>query len=318
VFGRKTQFDKVVRRLADQPLRDSIGPVSVALADVQLSVPVEGDSSTAVQSELKLLAGADREGNLWAHAYTLHSHFTKAFPAGCGAATIELAKFVGVVDQVDGLAGIMIDAGSPWAYPIFKSAFALVREALCLRPAECDHDPLYEEARFRLSPHLEYHGQTPAELTASSERELRRGVELLLRVLSINPKNWAAMWMVGKAHQRLREFELAFEWFKRADEAHPGQPDVNREAAIAAMEIDRPELAIFHCRQAIEARSDDPGLRANLALALLFSGSPCEAMDAARDALSRDPSDEITKRIVELCEEVVAGKRACPRHQREI
>jgi hypothetical protein len=41
-------------------------------------------------------------------------------------------------------------------------------------------------------------------------------------------------------------------------------------------------------------------------------------MDAARDALSRDPSDEITKRIVELCEEVVAGKRTCPRHQREI
>ena len=318
MFGHKTQFEKVVSRLAGQPLRDSIGPVSVALANVQLIVPVERDSTTTDQSSLKLVVGTDREGNLWAYAYTGQAHIAKAFPSGCATATIEFSKYVGVVDQMDDVAGIMIDAGSPTAYPIFKEVFALVRESLCLQPAATDHDPLYEEARSRLSPHLEYHGQKPAALVASSERDLRRGIDLLLRVLSINPKNWAAMWMAGKAHQRLREFEKAFEWFQRADEAHPGQPDVNREAAIAAMEIGRPEQALSHCRRAIEAKPDDPGLRANLALALLFSGSPREALDSAHDALKRDPSDAITKRIVGVCEKVVAGKRKCPRHAREI
>jgi tetratricopeptide (TPR) repeat protein len=137
-------------------------------------------------------------------------------------------------------------------------------------------------------------------------------------VVRINPANWAAMWLLGKIHQRLAEYELGLHWFSRAHRVNPDQPDVAREAAIAAMDAGRPEEAIPFCERAIEVSLDDPGLRANLALALLFSGNPVEAQRIAQEALARDPRDAITAQLVRIIEEVVGGRRPCPHHMRDL
>ena len=149
------------------------------------------------------------------------------------------------------------------------------------------------------------------------ERQLRRGIALLDRVVEMNTRNWAAMWLTGKAFQRLGHSENALRSFSSAHAINPTNPDVSREAAIAAMELGRPEEAIPFCERAIEAKPNDPGLHSNLALATLFAGDVKRAALLADDALRRDPNDNTTRRIVDACRDVLAGKMACPRHVRD-
>src|SRR5262249_6766690 len=99
---------------------------------------------------------------------------------------------------------------------------------------------------------------------------------------------------------------------------NPDQPDVAREAAIAAMDAGRPGEAVWFCEQALELKPEDAGLRANLALALLFAGKPAEAQAAGQEALRRDPADRITAQIVRIIEEVLGGRRPCPHHVRDL
>jgi tetratricopeptide (TPR) repeat protein len=184
--------------------------------------------------------------------------------------------------------------------------------------AESEHNRLYREALAAVRPLIEVHGRPVQKPTAAQQSELRRGIGLFDRVLHINPRNWAAIWLVGKAYQRLREFDHALDWFSRAHNINPSQPDVSREAAIAAMELGRPLDAIPFCESAIKAKPSDPGLYANLALAILFSGDANRAEMIVRDALHRDPADKITLHIAEVCRAVLAGERACPRHARDM
>jgi tetratricopeptide (TPR) repeat protein len=167
-------------------------------------------------------------------------------------------------------------------------------------------------------PLIELHGRPPRPLAELQKGQLRHGIELYQAALQIHPENWAVMWLIGKCHQRLLEHDAAYEWFSRAHQLNPVQPDVAREAALSAMYLGRAEEAIAFCTTAIDAKPADPGLRANLALALLLSGAVEEAQTACEDALRRDPKDAITARLVLLCKSVRAGERPCPRRLSEL
>jgi tetratricopeptide (TPR) repeat protein len=180
------------------------------------------------------------------------------------------------------------------------------------------HNELYQRACGLIKGLILLHDQTPAELNAGTRQRLVDAVGLFEEVVSINPGNWAAMWLLGKVHQRLGDEQRRLEWLARSHRVNPDHPDVAREAALAAMDADQPEAAIGYCQRAIEADPDDAGLRANLAVALLFSGKPAEARAVAREALGRDPKDEITAQIVTVIDEVLAGARPCPHHIRDL
>ncbi len=180
------------------------------------------------------------------------------------------------------------------------------------------HDDLYRQACRLIDGLLLLDNRPPTPPDAAQRQRLDDAVPLFEEVVRINPGNWAAMWLLGKVYQRLEEFETSLAWFARAHRVNPDQPDVAREASIAAMEVGRPEEAIPFCERAIEANADDPGLRANLALALLFSDRPREAQAIAREALSRDPADAITAQLVRIIDEVVNGTRPCPHHARDL
>jgi len=187
-----------------------------------------------------------------------------------------------------------------------------------LDEAKSRHDELYKAASALIMPLIELHGRPPRPLVELEKGQLRRGIELYQAALQIYPENWAAMWLAGKCHQRLLEHEAAFEWFTRAHELNPVQPDVAREAALSAMYLGRAEEAILFCTSAIDAKPADPGLRANLALALLLSGEVEKAQNACEDALRRDPKDAITARLASVCKSVRAGERPCPRRLSDV
>lgn len=183
-----------------------------------------------------------------------------------------------------------------------------------ITPDDSEHDRCYKQA-IEIIGEMILHDRS---LGQTDRKQVRTAIPLLKRVIELNSQNWSAMWVLGKVHQRLGEFHASFEWFVRSHAIKPDHPDMAREASIAALEAGWPKDAIPFARRASESSPDDSGLRANLALALLFSGDPSQADEVARAALAGNPSDEITKRIVLLIEEVVAGKRKCPQHIREI
>jgi tetratricopeptide (TPR) repeat protein len=183
---------------------------------------------------------------------------------------------------------------------------------------EARHNELYEQATGLVQGLIHIHGQTPAVVTPERRQRLDKAIALFKEVIDINPGNWAAMWLLGKVYQALGDYPKGLEWFSRAHRTNPDQPDVAREAAIAAMDSGRPAEAIAFCRRAIEASPTDPGLRANLALALLFSGQPSEALSIAEEALRRVPSDPITAKIVAVIKQVVSGSEKCPHTMQEM
>jgi tetratricopeptide (TPR) repeat protein len=179
------------------------------------------------------------------------------------------------------------------------------------------HDELYKRAGELIEGLLILQNHEPPPLLPDERRRLDEAAGLYREVVRINPRNWAAMWLLGKVHQLLAQYERGLEWFSRAHRVNPDHADVAREASIAAMDAGKPEEAIPFCQRALQVKPGDPGLRANLALATLFCGKPPEARDIAA-ALTDDPANGITATIVRIIDEVLAGTRPCPHHVRDL
>jgi tetratricopeptide (TPR) repeat protein len=192
------------------------------------------------------------------------------------------------------------------------------RTATDFEQAKARHNELYQKARALLQGQIHLDDQPPAALNDAGRSRVREAITLLEEVVQINPANWPAMWLVGKAYQRLEDPEKSLDWFAHAHRVNPEQRDVAREASIAAMETGRPEQAVSFCQRALEVEPDNPGLQANLALALLFCERIEEARKTATAALGRDPSDKITLHISQIIDEVLAGTRPCPHHGRDL
>jgi len=181
-----------------------------------------------------------------------------------------------------------------------------------------EHDRLWREASRLTRGELLLHGAMPGRLGWFARRRLARAMSCLTRALRIAPDRWQTLWMIGKVHQRLEERESALKAFSRAHEINPAQPDVAREAAAAAMEMGQAEAAVHYCRSAVAGSPNDPGLMANLACALLIDKKPKEALDAAIEALRRDPADPITIVLKARIEDVITGRRRQPNTLRDL
>jgi tetratricopeptide (TPR) repeat protein len=185
-------------------------------------------------------------------------------------------------------------------------------------PDDNRHDALYKRASKLCWDLILLDDREPAPLDDDARQRLAEATRLFEEVVSMNPGNWAAMWMLGKVCQRLEDPARGLEWFARAHRVNPDQVDVAREASIAAMDAGRPGEAIPFCERALQVEPDNAGLRANLALALLFCERVEEARKEVQDALARDPSDAITQTLARIVGEVAAGTRPCPHHVRDL
>jgi tetratricopeptide (TPR) repeat protein len=158
----------------------------------------------------------------------------------------------------------------------------------------------------------------PVRLSWIQRWKVRRGIRLLERVVQLNPENWAALWVMGKAHQATGNNERALDAFSKSNLINPDHPDVAREASISAMECSRHDAAIAFAERAMALNPSDSGLHANLALAYLLSGQPQIAKVHVEQAYAMDSRDKITEAVRQIIDEVMTGKRPCPRHSRDI
>jgi Flp pilus assembly protein TadD len=175
------------------------------------------------------------------------------------------------------------------------------------------HNALITKGWSLVKDHLILHGRDPAEsLSSDTHQQLHVAIHCFEQALTIYPEGWSSMWALGKIYQRLGDQQLAFKWFARAYALKPEQPDVVREAGIAALDIGRIAEGVALCRAAAERRPDDPGIICNLALAYCMAGEDINAEKCAADALARNPTDEIVQNVVRFVQDVKLGKRDRP------
>jgi tetratricopeptide (TPR) repeat protein len=172
------------------------------------------------------------------------------------------------------------------------------------------HDEYYRKGFECIDPYVKL-GNRPSQ--RPNVDKIKEGIKYLNAVTKINPENWAAFWLKGKAYQALGSPQSAYNEFKKAFDIEKENPDVARELMIEALNLGKGEEGVEIAKHALELKPNNPGLMANLGLAYLINGEIDNAEDITRKAINLDPLDNINKQILYIIEEVKSGKRPQPK-----
>ncbi|MDB6015830.1 MAG: hypothetical protein JWR19_319 [Pedosphaera sp.] len=176
-----------------------------------------------------------------------------------------------------------------------------------------EHNRIFEEASALIKNEIPLHERPRMPAPGwFLRRRLKRALALFDRVLELKPENWPAMWLVGKIHQRLGDFNTALSWFERAYQENPSQPDVAREASMCAMNTGRHDVAIVFAHRATQIEPANAGLHANLALAYLQAGRISDAQASIERSIAGDPADKISQTIRAIIKHFATNGRTPP------
>lgn len=154
--------------------------------------------------------------------------------------------------------------------------------------------------------------------------ELTRGVELLGEVYDMNPDNFSAPYMIGKAHQVAQDWERAHTAFKLAydvakrviDEDNPDLGvcigNILRDLACACLFTNRFKDAVYYCTVASDMEPDDHTLVANYCVALLMAGQADEALKRLEESMSKHQHGYKSEVMLINIRDVVEGKKPQP------
>lgn len=175
-----------------------------------------------------------------------------------------------------------------------------------------EYNTKYERAFDLLSKHAFIQGAGGRQPGPFGKKRIKEAISLLQRCLEIWRNSWAAMWGIGKAHQALGYHRTALGWFERALRIEESNPDIYREATIEGLNLGEAEKALTYAMKARELKPDDVGLQANLALALLLNKRGDEAKTEIQEACKKNPEDRVSKNVLALISDVLAGKKPYP------
>ena len=181
------------------------------------------------------------------------------------------------------------------------------------------HNSLTERAWRLAKSQMIIDGKEPTQPPGwFARRKLQEAIRCFEQALQINPQGWSSMWGLGKIYQRLGDHQAALNWFARAHEINPAQPDVAREAGLAALDSGQTALALKFCSAAVANQPENAGLLANLALAHLFNGDDKDAVECALRSVQMAPADEMSRTAREFVRDVAEGRRARPKRLVEV
>ncbi len=172
------------------------------------------------------------------------------------------------------------------------------------------HDEYYQKGFECIDPYVKL-GNRPSR--RPNIDKIKEGMKYLDAVTKINPENWAAFWLKGKAYQALSHPQSAYNEFKKAFDIEKDNADVARELMIEALNLGKRDEGIEIGKHALSLKPNNPGLMGNLGLAYLISGEIDNAEDITRKAINLDPQDKINKQILDIIEKVKSGKRPKPK-----
>lgn len=180
-----------------------------------------------------------------------------------------------------------------------------------------EYTKVYKKGSDLVMRHINLHDHQPAP-APTREAELREGLGSLQRAVALQPKSWPAHWLIGKGYQALDDHPRAYEAFRQATRLCTENADLPRELCLECFELGKFWEAVEAARMAVRVERADPGLQANLALALLLAGDVDEALDQAEQAVARNPRDEINRNLLTIVQEIKEGRRPQPRTLAEL
>ena len=187
-----------------------------------------------------------------------------------------------------------------------------------LTPAEAaEYTQAYKRGCRLVEKHMILHGEEQAPSPAK-EAEVQESIRCLQEAVAIEPKSWPAHWMIGKGYQALGDHPRAYEALRQAAGLCEANADVPRELAWECLHLGKFGEAVDVTRRAVRFRRSDPGLQANLAVALLLAGDVDEALGQAEEAAARAPKDEINRNLLAVIREVKDGRRPQPKTLAEL
>ena len=176
-----------------------------------------------------------------------------------------------------------------------------------------DHDRVYQTGCDHISPYMPLHNKESRRAQSPKERnEVERGIRLLTFITQANPANWNAHWVIGKGHQALGDSAAACESFRASFAIQKNNVDVAREYMFECLNLGWAPDGVAAARHAVSLQPQNAGLLANLALALLIAADLDAAEESARQALSIDPGDVITKNVAQMIKDVKVGRKPQP------
>lgn len=181
-----------------------------------------------------------------------------------------------------------------------------------------DRLDLFDAAADVLMPYIDLQGRTSKPLDVPRDREVVvQALADLAEHRRLVPGHWRTGWMLAKGRAVLGDTEGALALWRELSAAHPGEPDVAREASSAMLRSDHVQEALAVNRAICERVPDDATLWCNRAVCELLVGD----LAAARACLDRsdalNPDDRIAKAVrrrLDDCE--ASGSR--PRTLREL
>ena len=180
-----------------------------------------------------------------------------------------------------------------------------------------EYTEAYQRGGDLVMKHIDLHDREPAPSPAR-EAEVREGIRLLQRAVALEPRSWPAHWLIGKGYQVLDDHPGAYEAFRQATRLCTENADVPRELCLECLHLGKFPEAVEAAQLALLLKRSDPGLQANLALALLLAGDVDGALDYAEEAVARDPEDEINRNLLAVIREVKEGRRQQPKTLAEL
>lgn len=176
------------------------------------------------------------------------------------------------------------------------------------------HNNLFNEAIEYIHPYMLLVGGTPRKASNSfAQAEIKKGIQLLDRVTEINPVNWSAYWVKGKAYQALEDDKNSYYEFKKAYLLESNNSDVARELAMECLFLGKGNESVKVAKHACELNPEDAGLIANLGLAYLIDGDIENAFTTTKLAYDLNPKDKITRRQLLAIIEIKLGNRKAPK-----
>ena len=181
------------------------------------------------------------------------------------------------------------------------------------------HNKLHKRASDLLRGEILVDGKMPSSPVPNifARWRLHRAIALFGEVLKINPQNWAAMFGMAKAFQRLGETTRAFDLMVTTHSINSNDSESVREAGIMAFQLGRIPEGIALTEEAIRLRPEDWTLYSNLGLGLLYAGDCVKAIEVFRQSNKIKPSDSTTIRLIAVAEAVQTGVIPCPHSEKE-
>jgi len=176
-----------------------------------------------------------------------------------------------------------------------------------------DHNRVYQAGCDLIAPYMPLHNRESRSARSSKARqEVERGIKLLTFITQANPANWNAHWIIGKGYQAIGNSEAACDSFRASFDIQKHNPDVAREYMFECLNLGRSKDGVDAARHAVSLQPGNPGLLANLGLALLIAADLDAAEQAVNQALVADPKDGITKNVAQMIRDVKSGRKPQP------